>query len=148
MAPRMSTNAERSARSEPISGQQARPAANKVVIGSGKTGPIKAVTAVKRRSVVMSRLRPGTGEEAVKRYVKDQTGADEVIAEKLKTRYDSYESYHLDIVNPSCDDVFNPEIWAQVLVVRRFFARRQSPGVKSSATVKPSPSAGSAKSRW
>lgn len=106
--------------------QQTRSTANRTVIGSRSTGPIKAVAVVKRLSIFMSRLPPGTGEEAVKAYAMEQTGAVNVIASKLQTKYDGYESYRLDIINPSCDDVLEPELWAQGLVVRRFFTRRQT----------------------
>ena len=50
----------------PVEGIKVRSTANKAVIGSRKTGPIKAVTVVKRLSMFMSRLPPGTGEDAVK----------------------------------------------------------------------------------
>ena len=106
-------------------GGHKRLTAKKVVIGSRTTGPIKAVAAVKRTSIFLSRLPPGTGEDAIMRYVKEQTGADDVTALKLQTRYDSYESYRLDITNPSCKNVLDPDLWAQGLVVRRFFVRRQ-----------------------
>ena len=106
--------------------QQVRPTANKTVIGSGRAGTIKAVAAVKRLSVFMSRLPPGTGEDAVRSYVKEQTGAEDVTATKLRSKYDSYESYRLDIVNPSSADILDPELWAQGLVVRRFFVKQQS----------------------
>lgn len=114
--------------------QQVRPAVNKAVIGSRKSGSIKAVAAVKRVSVFMSRLPPGTGEEAVKVYVMEQTGAEDVTAIKLKTKYDSYESYRLNIVNPSNENILDPDLWAQGLVVRRFFVKRQSPDSDRSAT--------------
>ena len=103
-----------------------RPTNNKAVVGSKKAGPITAVTVVKRVSMFMSRLPPGTGAEAVREYVLEQTGASDVTATKLKTRYDSYESYRLDIVGPMCD-ILDPEIWGQGLIVRRFFSRRASP---------------------
>ena len=106
---------------------KARLAAHKTVIGSRTAGPIKAVVAVRRLSMFMSWLPPGTGEEAVKSYVKEQTGADDVTATKLQTRYASYESYRLDIVSPSCDNILDPELWSQGLIVRRFFKRRGSP---------------------
>ena len=102
-----------------------RPTANNTVIGSGRAGTIKAVAAVKRLSVFMSRLPPGTGEDAVRSYVKEQTGAEDVTATKLRSKYDSYESYRLDIVNPSSADILDPELWAQGLVVRRFFVKQQ-----------------------
>ena len=105
--------------------QQARPAA-KAIIGSRTSDSIKAVTAVKRVSVFISRLPPGTGEEAVRKYAMEQTGADAVTALKLKTKYDTYESYRLDLMNPSCDSVLDPDLWAQGLVIRRFFTSRQS----------------------
>ena len=103
-----------------------RSTTSKAVIGSRMSGPIKAVAAVKRLSLFMSRLPPGTGEDAIKAYVMEQTGADDVSAVRLKTKFDSYESYRLDIVNPA-RDVLEPELWAHGLVVRRFFTRRQSP---------------------
>ena len=106
-------------------GAQKRLTAKKAVIGSRTSGPIKAVAAVKRTSIFLSRLPPGTGEDAIMRYVKEQTGADDVTALRLQTRYDTYESYRLDITNPSCENVLDPDLWAQGLVVRRFFVRRQ-----------------------
>ena len=109
-----------------------RPASSKTIIGSKKAGPIKAVAAVKRISMFLSRLPPGTGEEAVTKYVMEQTGADDVTASQLKTRYDSYESYRVDILNPS-RDVFDPELWVQGLVVRRFFTNRRSSDDNSTA---------------
>ena len=60
---------------------------NKAVIGSRQAGPIKAVAAVKRLSLFMSWLPPGTGGDAVRAYVLEQTGADDVTATKL-TSYD------------------------------------------------------------
>ena len=123
--------------------QQVRSAGNKAVIGSRTSGPIKAVAAVKRISIFMSRLPPGTGETAVTEYVTEQTGAVEVTAIKLKTKYDTYESYRLDIMNPSRDNILDPEIWAQGLVVRRFFAKRQPSDSVASAEGEKRPTIGS-----
>ena len=50
-----------------------------------------------------------------------------MVATKLETRYDSYESYRLDVTDPSVDDVLEPEIWAQGLLVRRYFVKRSDP---------------------
>ena len=114
--------------------QQVRSMANKAVIGSRKSGSIKAVAAVKRVSIFMSRLPPGTGEEAIQTYVMEQTGSDDVTAIKLQTKFDSYESYRLDIVNPSNVNILDPDLWAQGLVVRRFFVKRQPSDSDRSAT--------------
>ena len=134
--------------SNPSTGhRQVRSTGNRAVIGSRKTGPIKAVAAVRRLSVFMSRLPPGTGEEAVRAYVKEQTGADDVTASKLQTKFDSYESYRLDIMNPSCDDVLDPELWAQGLVVRRFFTRRQSSDSEQTVAGQATPALGSGASQ-
>ena len=99
------------------------------VIGARKSGSIKAVAAVRRFSMFMSRLPPGTGEDAVCSYVREQSGADTVTAEKLPTRFDSYESYRIEVVNASADvDLLDPQLWAQGLVVRRFFQKRRTVG--------------------
>ncbi|KAF0305889.1 hypothetical protein FJT64_020525 [Amphibalanus amphitrite] len=75
--------------------------------------------------VCLGQRRRRTGEEAVSSYVREQTGAEAVTAVKLPTRFDSYESYRLDIVNSPADlDILDPQLWAEGLIVRRFFQRR------------------------
>ena len=104
-------------------------AKSSAVIGAKKTGSIKAVATVKRFSLFMSRLQPGTGEDAVSSYVREQSGAEAVTAEKLPTRFDSYESYRLDITNPPPEvNLLDPQLWAQGLIVRRFFQKRRVVG--------------------
>ena len=77
----------------------------------------------------MSRLPPGTGVDAVSSYVREQTGAESVTAEKLPTRFDSYESYRLDILNPPTElDLLDPQLWEEGLIVRRFFQKRKTVG--------------------
>ena len=77
----------------------------------------------------MSRLPPGTGEDAVSSYVREQSGAEAVTAEKLPTHFDSYEPYRLDITNPPPEvNLLDPQLWAQGLIVRRFFQKRRVVG--------------------
>ena len=103
------------------------PGKSPAVIGAKKAGPFKAVTAVRRFSMFMSRLPPGTGVDSVTSYVLQQSRAESVTAEKLPTRYDSYESYRLDLINPPADvNLLDPQLWAQGLVIRRFFQKRQA----------------------
>ena len=109
---------------------------NKSVVGLQKTSVIKAVKSVKRLSLFISRLPPGTGAEALQEYAKEQVGASEVAATPLKTRFDSYESYRLDLTDLSVDDVLNPELWADGLLVRRFFAKKSDDGHTMRDTVK------------
>ena len=103
---------------------------NKSVVGLHKTSTIKAVKSVKRLSIFVSRLPPGTDAETLQEYAREQVGATEAVATKLETRFDSYESYRLDIANPSVSDVLDPELWAQGLLVRRFFAKRAGPNTQ------------------
>ena len=100
------------------------------VVGAKITnGPIRAVPTVRRCSLFMSRLPPGTGEDVISSYVREQTGAESVTALKLPTRYDSYESYRLDIINPPAEvNLLDPLLWAQGLFVRRFFQKRKTTG--------------------
>ena len=122
--------ANKTKRGKPSSNREGSKAstANRSVVGLHKSSAIKAVRSVKRFSLFVSRLPPGTGAEALQEYAKEQVGASEVVATKLKTRFDSYESYRLDLTNPSVGDVLDPEIWAHGLLVRRFFAKRTDHG--------------------
>ena len=100
---------------------------NKSVVGLQKSNVIKAVKSVRRVSLFVSRLPPDTDAETIQEYVKEQVVATEVVATRLKSRFDSYASYRLDLSDPSVSDVLDPEIWAQGLLVRRFFTRRSDP---------------------
>ena len=102
---------------------------NKSVVGLHKSILINAVKSVKRVSVFVSRLPPGTEADTIQEYARDQVGATEVVATRLKTRFDSYVSFRLDLINPSVSDVLDPEIWAQGLLVRRFYARKSDSDV-------------------
>ena len=114
-------------------------AKSSAVIGAKKTGSIKAVATVKQFSIFMSRLQPGTGEDAVSSYVREQSGAEAVTAEKLPTRFDSYESYRLDITNPSPEvNLLDPQLWAQGLIVRRFFQKRRVVGAAPGGSMRES----------
>ena len=113
--------------------QTAKPSA---VIGVKKSGTIRAVATVKRFSMFMSRLPPGTGEDAVRSYVREQSGAETVTVEKLSTRFDSYESYRLDVINPPAEvNLLDPQLWAEGLIVRRFFQKRHTVGPTSGGSV-------------
>ena len=57
-------------------------------------------------------------------------------AERLPTRFDSYESYRLDVVNPPADvNLLDPQLWAEGLIVRRFFQKRRAVGSTSGASM-------------
>ena len=102
-------------------------AKSSAVVGAKKSGTIRAVATVKRFSMFMSRLPPGTGEDAVRSYVLEQSGAETVTVEKLSTRFDSYESYRLDAINPPAEvNLLDPQLWAEGLIVRRFFQKRRT----------------------
>ena len=111
-------------------------AKSSTVVGVKKSGTIRAVATVRRFSMFMSRLPPGTGEDAVCSYVREQSGAEAVTAERLPTRFDSYESYRLDVVNPPADvNLLDPQLWAEGLIVRRFFQKRRAVGLTSGASM-------------
>ena len=100
---------------------------NKSVVGLQKSSVIKAVKSVRRVSLFVSRLPPDTDADMIQEYAKEQVGAMEVVATRLKSRFDTYASYRLDLSDPSVSDVLNPEIWAQGLLVRRFFTKKSDP---------------------
>ena len=121
--------ANRAKRGKPPAGKSTAKvnAAPKSVVGQQKTNLIKAVKSVKRMSLFVSRLPPDTDAKVVEEYAKEQVGAAAVVATKLKTRYESYESYRLDVTDPSVSDVLDPELWAQGLLVRRYFHKKADP---------------------
>ena len=93
--------------------------AKPLVIGQNSTQRLK-VNRKRVMKIFVSRLQPETTENELQKYLKEDFGLDSKCT-KLKTRYDSYASFKIDIMCDPTFDVYSPKIWPKGLLVKRFF---------------------------
>ena len=86
------------------------------------------VKAIKRPvSLFVTRFLPSTSSDEVKRFVKDQyPNATDVTCSKLKTKYDSYSSFKIDLMGDSFQDAINMNNWPVGILVKKFYNQSRS----------------------
>ena len=95
-----------------------------IILGKGKASPLTAVRSAKRFSLFVSRLAPDTNPTLLEEHVKIQLGAKDVTSVRLDTKFDTYASFRVDILDPVEHNILAPDLWGEGLIVRRFFMKR------------------------
>ena len=74
--------------------------------------------------VFISRLQPCTTVLAIEKFAKNQfKNAVSISCTQLRTRFDSYSSFHLTIAGISFKEFVNPENWPEGVLVKRFYEK-------------------------
>ena len=74
-------------------------------------------------SVFISRLDPQTKTESIVSYVKNVFKMC-AKCEKLHTRYDTYASFRVEVMNDKASELFDPAKWPSGVYLRKFFKPR------------------------
>ena len=74
-------------------------------------------------SVFISRLDPTVSIDELSLYIKSVHNLD-ANCEKLKTKYDSYASFKIEVVCNNASKFFNPENWLAGVYLRKFLITR------------------------
>ena len=94
------------------------------VIGRKSTDKIR-VNRNRLMKLFVSRLLPDTTEKDMSTYLKEEVGVDAKCI-KLKTKFDTYASFKIEINCEPSLDVYSPDIWPKGLLVKRFFENNKS----------------------
>ena len=83
--------------------------------------------------VFLSRLRPETSCEEVHHFAQSQfSTATSITCTQLKSKFDSYSSFHLTIQGISFSDSINPNNWPEGVLVKRFYYKSGTDNVSNS----------------
>ena len=96
---------------------------NVPTIGKAQIEGIKAISRIRKASIFVSRLDPALDPKVLEAHVERSVGFT-VTAEKLKTRYNTYSSYHITAL---CDDpkkLLSADLWPVNALVRWFYNKR------------------------
>ena len=69
----------------------------------------------------VSRLLPKTSAGNVQKHILAETGLTKFRVEQLKTRYDTYSSFHIRCEKQVLNSLLNPDIWPQGLLIKPFY---------------------------
>ena len=94
----------------------------KSIIGSGVSNSQLKASSGRFSSVFISRLSPDTSCEDIIKYANDSLKLS-VKCEKLKSKFDSYASFKIDVVCNNPAMLYNPESWPSGILVRKFFVK-------------------------
>jgi len=92
-----------------------------VVIGRGLPRDLKVVSNTKITSVFISRLDKDTAEDDLARFFDSNNVLSAVKCEKLKTKYDTYSSFKVDIRYSNIKDVYDGVNWPAGIFLRKYF---------------------------
>jgi hypothetical protein len=105
------------------------------VCGKAAVSSLPTVDGIRCADIFVTRLAPSISCEDVKLLVKDLLpDCSDISAEQLKTRFDSYSSFHVSLYIPQpkfeelLSSVYNESTWPHGILVRRYF--REKNGVK------------------
>ena len=78
----------------------------------------------KPAEVFISRLKPDTSTLEIESFAKTQfSHAISISCTKLKTKYDSYSSFHITLTGITFSEFVNSENWSEGVLVKRFFEK-------------------------
>lgn len=106
----------------PISGiNSARPKARTPAL-TGASDTCKLIVAppsTRRRALFVTKLNPDTSCEDISSHL-SSVGVEEVECRKLKTRYDSYASFHVSVAAKDFDKLSDPAVWPKSCLFKAF----------------------------
>ena len=104
----------------------------KSLVGKMKGASLKSIQMHRKPAdVFVSRLNPNTTIDDVKSFVSSQfKSAHTMLCQQLKTRYDAYASFYVEIDGISFNEALNSDNWPAGLLVKRFYKRDELIGRK------------------
>ena len=86
--------------------------------------------------VFLSRLRPETSCEEVQHFAQSQfSTATSITCTQLKSKFDSYSSFHLTVQGILFSDSVKPNNWPEEALVKRFYYKSSTDNVSNSQKV-------------
>ncbi|KAG0434778.1 hypothetical protein HPB47_018892 [Ixodes persulcatus] len=80
---------------------------------------IVAPPSTRRRALFVTKLNPDTSCEDISSHL-SSVGVEEVECRKLKTRYDSYASFHVSVAAKDFDKLSDPTVWPKSCLLKAF----------------------------
>ena len=94
------------------------------IVGTSSINPSDLACRKRQMSLFITRLQPEVTDSQVIEYIKT-TFKTECSCEKLKTKFDSYSSFKVDVICDNFDKFFECENWPENVLVRKYFKSRK-----------------------
>ena len=94
----------------------------KKINGRGNIPNLKAIARPeKKKAIFISRIDPGVSAETMDRYVSTITTGG--VCTRMKTRHETYASFHIEVLEKEFDLVFDAARWPEHCIITEFRGR-------------------------
>lgn len=99
-----------------------KPFKKNVVYGKRSNSVIKsvAVKPIRKKAIFVSRLCPEVVPSSIEELIKSELKLDYIKCSQLKTKFDSYSSFHVEINEADLDKVMCDELWPEGSLITHF----------------------------
>lgn len=101
---------------------RAWPSSKNVVYGKSSNSKIKSVVVkpIRKKAIFVSRLCPEVVAVSIEDFVKGELNLDYIKCSQLKTKFDSYSSFHIEVNESDYDKVMSGELWPEGSLITPF----------------------------
>lgn len=95
----------------------------KPMVGTGKASKVGVISRPRKAALFVSRLAPDTTASDVLLLVEPLLKGNPICCSKMKTKYETYSSFHVEVNQDSFELINRPEVWPDGCIFHPFFGR-------------------------
>ncbi|KAG0426831.1 hypothetical protein HPB47_026080 [Ixodes persulcatus] len=95
----------------------------KPTVGTGKASKVGVVSRPRKAALFVSRLAPDTTASDVILLVEPLLNGNPICCSKMKTKHETYSSFHVEVNQDSFEVINRPEVWPDGCIFHPFFGR-------------------------
>ena len=111
-----------------------------IIMGKGKdikTSIQPATKRIPRKAIFVTRLDPNTSIENIEKHIKSNIGIASTVCSKIKTKYETYSSFHISTEEPDMDKILDPNVWPEGVLITEFYGQLKEDQKYVSLTASP-----------
>lgn len=93
---------------------------------------------IQRKAIFVTRVAPDTTTDVIDKHIKSNMNISTAKCTKLKTKYDTYSSFHISFDEHHLEEITNPEIWPEGILISTFMGKLKDDQIHTSIFSKPS----------
>ena len=75
------------------------------------------------KAIFVTRLAPGTSQNLIENHLKSNIKIPTAICSKLKTKHDTYSSFHISVEESDIDKIMDPNSWPEGALLTTYFGK-------------------------
>ena len=97
-----------------------------------------AIKRIRRKTIFVTRVAPGTTTDVIDNHIKSNIDISTALCTKLKTKYETYSSFHISFDEHHLKEITNPDNWPEGILISTFMGKLKDDQIHGSTNSKPS----------